>query len=371
MSNKLLLLTSNKAVIQAIEECDQLGRDAFLKKYGFGYSRLYPLEYQGRLYDSKAIAGVAFGKQHGAPLRANEFSGGVAVVIPVLKKLGFFVSTTSHPVATLNIGQTYLRKELVSLYGGQLQAGIWTPREFPVIFIFSGKNGALFGYRDGWTDEGIFQYTGEGQEGDMTFTAGNKAIKDHRELGKDILLFEDLGKGNGVRYSGLFECASWQELDGLDKAKQKRKVIIFDLVPVATALPEDTKVINSTSLSKSFEDLRKAAYEAAKAQPRTKVGNAKLRWRERSDKVRMYVLARANGICELCDNNAPFIKSDGGPYLEPHHTKRLADEGPDDPKWVGAICPNCHREIHSGVNGPQLNKKLQERLKTKESNLNH
>jgi 5-methylcytosine-specific restriction protein A len=30
-----------------------------------------------------------------------------------------------------------------------------------------------------WTGEGVFQYTGEGQSGDMTFEVGNKAIRDH------------------------------------------------------------------------------------------------------------------------------------------------------------------------------------------------
>jgi 5-methylcytosine-specific restriction protein A len=44
--------------------------------------------------------------------------------------------------------------------------------------------------------------------------------------------------------------------------------------------------------------------------------------------------------------------------LEPHHTTRLADGGPDDPAFVGAICPNCHREIHHGKAGKDLNQKL-------------
>ena len=66
-------------------------RKAFLKKYGYKYSRLYLLDYNENVYDSKAIAGVAFGKQHGTPLKANEFSGGAATVIPTLVKLGFSV----------------------------------------------------------------------------------------------------------------------------------------------------------------------------------------------------------------------------------------------------------------------------------------
>lgn len=39
----------------------------------------------------------------------------------------------------------------------------------------------------------------------------------------------------------------------------------------------------------------------------------------------------------------------GEPYLEVHHVLRLADDGPDDIFHVAAVCPNCHREAHHGV----------------------
>ena len=59
------------------------------------------------------------------------------------------------------------------------------------------------------------------------------------------------------------------------------------------------------------------------------------------------VLLRANGICERCKANAPFIRrSDGSPYLEVHHWKPLSDGGPDIVENAGALCPNCHREVH-------------------------
>jgi len=47
------------SVLAAIREFDEIGRDAFLKKYGFGRSYLYQLEHEGRQYDSKAIVGAA------------------------------------------------------------------------------------------------------------------------------------------------------------------------------------------------------------------------------------------------------------------------------------------------------------------------
>lgn len=61
------------------------------------------------------------------------------------------------------------------------------------------------------------------------------------------------------------------------------------------------------------------------------------------------VLLRANGICEKCNNEAPFIrKSDNTPYLEVHHIDQLANGGDDTVENAQALCPNCHREAHFG-----------------------
>jgi hypothetical protein len=57
-------LTSRQAVLDAIAEFDRLGREAFLEKSGYGPARRCFLEYDGRLYGSKAIVGVAYGYQY-------------------------------------------------------------------------------------------------------------------------------------------------------------------------------------------------------------------------------------------------------------------------------------------------------------------
>ncbi|WP_281718785.1 HNH endonuclease [Pandoraea apista] len=62
------------------------------------------------------------------------------------------------------------------------------------------------------------------------------------------------------------------------------------------------------------------------------------------------VLLRANGTCEGCEQSAPFQRPNGKPYLEVHHRKRLADGGEDTVENATALCPNCHREQHYGIN---------------------
>jgi 5-methylcytosine-specific restriction endonuclease McrA len=69
----------------------------------------------------------------------------------------------------------------------------------------------------------------------------------------------------------------------------------------------------------------------------------------RDARVVAYVEERANGICELCNEPAPFNRPDGTPFLEVHHIIPLADGGPDTVENAAAICPNCHRACHHGT----------------------
>jgi hypothetical protein len=93
--SQLSQLRSPAAVQAAIDEFVQLGRTKFLARYGFGKSRDFLVRdpKTGTDCDSKAIAGVAYGKQFPSqgPLTADSFSGGEATVVPALTNLGFTI----------------------------------------------------------------------------------------------------------------------------------------------------------------------------------------------------------------------------------------------------------------------------------------
>jgi 5-methylcytosine-specific restriction endonuclease McrA len=120
----------------------------------------------------------------------------------------------------------------------------------------------------------------------------------------------------------------------------------------------------TTNLPKLQELRRRAERESSENPEREDVSSSTTTTSryKRSSAVREYALARADGTCEACKKDAPFIKENGDPYLEVHHVNELSDGGADDPSIVGAVCPSCHKEIHYGKDGDELNEKLRERL---------
>lgn len=95
---------SRWAVEAAMDEFVRVGREAFLQKYHFGPAREFFVIHPstGLPCDSKAVVGAAYGLQfaeHG-PLRPQDFSGGQATVVKVLKGLGFELSDTETATAS-------------------------------------------------------------------------------------------------------------------------------------------------------------------------------------------------------------------------------------------------------------------------------
>lgn len=85
----------------------------------------------------------------------------------------------------------------------------------------------------------------------------------------------------------------------------------------------------------------------------------------RDKQLTQYVKERVNGYCECCGKEAPFIKGNGEPYLEEHHLTPLSKGGADTIENVCAACPNCHRELHYGINKNTIMKEVENRISLK------
>ncbi len=280
-------------------------------------------------------------------------------------------------------GQTYKRTALHAEFGGQQQGGISTPRASPVVLIFTGESGRVYGYHDGFQPDGMFWYTGEGQIGDMQWARRNAAIRGADRDGRTIHVFAEDAAAH-VRYLGVAQCVGHHAARGPDREGRERAVIVIhlafertgapgaagvapDLRPPGERRPRPPRPESAARRARTFAELRARAHEAAPAA--ATADERRVQVRRRSEAVRAYVLARAAGVCEASDAPAPFRRGDGTPYLEPHHIRQLSDDGPDHPAWVGAVCPACHREIHHGEHGPAKNAALAVRVARQEASL--
>ena len=245
------------------------------------------------------------------------------------------------PYPAFTPGQAYIRREEIHApYGGQQQGGISTPKNTPAIFIFTGDHGHQYGYKDGYDEDGLFRYTGEGTSGDMSMTHGNLQIRDHKINGKRLYLFEDQSpKGRARNYVGEFRYINHLEEYRPDSSGQTRKVFTFLLEKL---------------FRKGFGTASKSKGEKAESPKRYKSTTTVFNRRE---ETKNYALSRAEGKCESCMEAAPF-HSKKGPFLEVHHVNELSDNGPDTPDNVIALCPNCHRRAHYSADKNQFNQSL-------------
>ncbi len=267
------------------------------------------------------------------------------------------------------IGKIYNRRsDIHSKYGGQERGGISTPAKFPYIFIFTGNNGEQYGYTDGYNKEGVFNYTGEGQEGDMKMTKGNLAIRDHQKNRKSIYLFEKVE--TGYNFVGLCNYIDDRIEKLNDRNGELRDAIVFRLD--VKNIEEITSSINSVeapkavyitkpSKGKSLQQLREIALSSTPTHASTQEKIQSIQ--NRSTAIKLYAQKRANGICEGCNEIAPF-ETKSGPYLEVHHLTRLADGGADLPQNVIALCPTCHRKAHYSLDCLEFNNQLINKVAT-------
>ncbi len=136
-----------------------------------------------------------------------------------------------------------------------------------------------------------------------------------------------------------------------DANKQDRTVWIFPLRLLDTRTTISAETIVKASQKKQRKYKRKSTEQLiadAKASAQTEVSyrNTQTKYYIRSDSIAQLAKRFANGICQLCEQPAPFKDANGEPYLETHHIEWLAHGGADTVKNTVALCPNCHKKMH-------------------------
>lgn len=173
----------------------------------------------------------------------------------------------------------------------------------------------------------------------------NRAILDSGVT--PIYLFEK--SGTTLTLSGIFRYASHEaESDGSMWFRLVKRDAFDHQKPTRT---EELFVDLDQKIRSAFSDSPESRRTRLRGAPRIpKTITTTTITYQRNPDVIVEALDRANGICERCSCEAPFIRrSDGTRYLEVHHKVRLADGGEDTIENALALCPNCHRELHYGL----------------------
>jgi len=162
-----------------------------------------------------------------------------------------------------------------------------------------------------------------------------------------------------VSYVGQFEYEDHNWLRLPDRNDNMRDAVRFELVP-AGGVEIDTGVTSLDDIS--VDELYDQAEASVNGEGRTTNESRSRTTYPRSEVVKKYALRVADGVCQGCGDDAPFLTDDGEPFLEVHHMRRRSDGGADHPKNVIALCPNCHRWVHYGQDGEEFNQKLIDRV---------
>lgn len=133
------------------------------------------------------------------------------------------------------IGMSIGRRELHDrLGGGSRQDGITRVVKTNEMLVFTNDGGGKHGYgvHEGLRSDGVFRYSGQGQDGDQTLTSNNKALAESEEIGRPIRVFR--GQGT-VTYVGSFALAdppyTWERFPGTGSSPE-RDGLVFNLVAV-------------------------------------------------------------------------------------------------------------------------------------------
>lgn len=336
-------LTDALAVSRAIEEFKDLGREAFLKKYGLHPSVRYFASVDGLNIDSKPLLSVAYGYQFPdqGSLSVRYFAGGAEtraalarfgyelVALPVLTSGVIYGEIDECPAGTVFKNR---REAFGAGVHRTLQAGIAGQAVGTQSVCLSD------GYSDDAIDGDLITYTGFGGRdastgkhiADQQLDRGNMGLVENYKLGRPVRVLVKMSvlSGNSsdteYLYLGLFSVISWAW--GI---RDSWKVLVYQLSAVGdqSLIPEEVAL----SLARG-EDL---------PAPRKASTVNRL---VRNSAVAASVKKLYADTCQICDLQ---LLTAAGTHSESAHIRPLGipHKGPDSLSNLLCLCPNCHTQF--------------------------
>lgn len=178
---------------------------------------------------------------------------------------------------------------------------------------------------------------------------------------KDIKLFtgEDSSRWDAPqRFAGNFRCIGYF-ITSKNTKHGDNKTIVFRLKP--QFIPSKHIDIKPITESERLDLINHNTQESIMASSLKKMTVKE--YFPRSLKIKIRALQQADGICQLCHNEGPFLDDQGETFLEIHHIRPLGEGGKDCLSNVIALCPNCHRAAHLSNKRAEIRAALQAKVR--------
>ncbi|MEK4672561.1 MULTISPECIES: HNH endonuclease [Bacillus] len=265
-----------------------------------------------------------------------------------IEKVREWLKNIRKDIDSMEIGKIYDNSEIAKHFKCGNMGGMRRSKKTNTLVLFSDHTKGI--YDDRW-DKDILFYTGMGQEGHQTLDGNqNKTLYESNENGVSIYLFEAFRPGEHI-FMGQVKLIEepFQEIQE-DTQGKDRMVWVFPIRLLKDNVILSNKVVQSKQ-EKEQKEARKLDYQelkerAKKAAPVSNKRYTKTETYQRNEFVAECSKRRANGICELCEQEAPFEDKKGNPYLESHHVEWLSEGGEDTIYNTVGVCANCHRRLH-------------------------
>lgn len=266
-------------------------------------------------------------------------------------------------IGKLILGKEYTNQEIVDIFVFSPQGGMRRSLSKHALVLFTDHTGKSV-YEDKWSKNSL-HYTGMGLEGNQDLDEKqNKTLANSESNFIRLYLFET-HEPKKHTYAGQVELVDnpytlpEKDKNGLERQVYKfpikfiQETISIDQEKIKKAEGKKRKQIrrlSGTELKKKaheISDMNKKIYKEIRENGDLFEGYRFVKKKEydRNPVIAEHVKKLANGICQLCDQPAPFEKN-GIPFLHSHHIDYLSEGGLDTIDNSIAVCPNCHTQIH-------------------------
>lgn len=283
-------------------------------EHAFGDSTGYDVVFEGKRYPPKAVVGLAARRLLGQRLGPYDFKGGLkSKCFRILQEQGFAIEPKSDTADARRNEKEWSDSELRAA----IEAYLWMrSREFSQLPY--NKSDVKNELREG------------------LLVSRSKGSIEYRMQNISAVLME-LGEP---------WIPGYKPASNVGENIKRRILMLLEASGAFTTPPEAPTEDPAELERRTRRIIKRGIHEKPAGNSNPTKSQARSDLYIRDPAVRAYVLVRANGRCELCKADAPFLTSDGSPYLEVHHVTPLSQGGPDVVENSAALCPNCHRRCH-------------------------